>query len=180
MQVWEFAHGQDSRLVEAPQARKSIGAQVYYGVRLDGDADADKFLDDLAGPTLIQTPSCPPCLITYMASSGAQLAMLYFTSSAILLTVGDCNAGAHAGLTLGWHAGHLSVRLVEAGVKGRHLTLKIKRKKAGAPEPVKFLVCPHVLDFAIAPWVDVAYTALYSRLLESGATSMLHVLKLVL
>ncbi len=63
MQVWEFAHGQDSRLVEAPQARKSIGAQVYYGVRLDGDADADKFLDDLAGPTLIQTPSYPPSYI---------------------------------------------------------------------------------------------------------------------
>ena len=41
--------------MEAPQARKSIGAQVYYGVRLDGDADADKFLDDLAGPALLQT-----------------------------------------------------------------------------------------------------------------------------
>lgn len=54
VQVWEFAHGQDSRLVEAPQARKSIGAQVYYGVRLDGDADADKFLDDLAGLTLLR------------------------------------------------------------------------------------------------------------------------------
>jgi len=49
LQVWEYAHGKDNRLVEAPQARKSIGAQVYYGVRLDGDADADKFLDDLAG-----------------------------------------------------------------------------------------------------------------------------------
>ena len=37
-------------------------------------------------------------------------------------------------------AGNLSQRLVAAGVKGRHLTLKIKRKKAGAPEPMKFLV----------------------------------------
>ena len=33
----------------APQPRKSIGAQVYYGVRLDGEHDAEKFLDDLAG-----------------------------------------------------------------------------------------------------------------------------------
>ena len=32
-----------------PQPRKSIGAQVYYGVRLDGEHDAEKFLDDLAG-----------------------------------------------------------------------------------------------------------------------------------
>ena len=38
------------------------------------------------------------------------------------------------------HAGNLSQRLIAAGVKGRHLTLKIKRKKAGAPEPIKFLV----------------------------------------
>ena len=57
LQVWEFAHGQDSRLVEPPQARKSIGAQVYYGVRLDGDADADKFLDDLAGHIIMQLSS---------------------------------------------------------------------------------------------------------------------------
>ena len=49
MQVWDYAHGRDHRQVEAPQARKSIGAQVYYGVRLDTEADADKFLDDLAG-----------------------------------------------------------------------------------------------------------------------------------
>ena len=49
VQVWDYAHGRDHRQVEAPQARKSIGAQVYYGVRLDTEADADKFLDDLAG-----------------------------------------------------------------------------------------------------------------------------------
>ena len=40
------------------------------------------------------------------------------------------------------------MRLVEAGVKGRHLTLKIKRKKAGAPEPIKFLVLPSCLSMA--------------------------------
>lgn len=49
-----------------------------------------------------------------------------------------------------WRAGHLSARLVEAGVKGRHLTLKIKRKKAGAPEPVKFLVLHSCLSVAWA------------------------------
>ena len=66
LQVWEFAHGQDSRLVEAPQARKSIGAQVYYGVRLDGDADADKFLDDLAGHTIKQLSSPPAVLVVHL------------------------------------------------------------------------------------------------------------------
>ena len=30
-------------------------------------------------------------------------------------------------------------RLVEAGVKGRSVTLKLKRRKEGAPEPYKFL-----------------------------------------
>lgn len=45
--------------MEAPQARKSIGAQVYYGVRLDGDADADKFLDDLAGCCVSKPCFCP-------------------------------------------------------------------------------------------------------------------------
>ena len=45
------------------------------------------------------------------------------------------------------------MRLVEAGVKGRHLTLKIKRKKAGAPEPVKFLVLPPSLRTASSAWV---------------------------
>ena len=43
-------------------------------------------------------------------------------------------------------AGNLSQRLVAAGVKGRHLTLKIKRKKAGAPEPIKFLVSPPLTE----------------------------------
>ncbi len=50
------------------------------------------------------------------------------------------------------------MRLVEAGVKGRHLTLKIKRKKAGAPEPVKFLVLGPYLRMALCS------TALLPRL----------------
>ena len=43
-------------------------------------------------------------------------------------------------------AGNLSQRLITAGVKGRHLTLKIKRKKAGAPEPIKFLVSHTLIE----------------------------------
>ena len=37
-------------------------------------------------------------------------------------------------------SGELAERMAAAGVRGRTLTLKLKRKKAGAPEPIKFLV----------------------------------------
>ncbi|CAL8466850.1 g6386 [Coccomyxa elongata] len=36
-------------------------------------------------------------------------------------------------------AGELYDRMLKAGVKGRTITLKVKRKKTGAPEPIKFL-----------------------------------------
>jgi DNA repair protein REV1 len=47
--VWEYAHGRDERVVEPPQARKSVGAEINYGVRFDGEADAESFVDQLAG-----------------------------------------------------------------------------------------------------------------------------------
>ena len=47
--MWEYSHGQDSRPVEVPGPRKSVGAQITYGVRLDGEADAQQFLERLAG-----------------------------------------------------------------------------------------------------------------------------------
>lgn len=39
----------------------------------------------------------------------------------------------------GGHAGEVCKRLHAAGVRGRMLTLKLKRRKAGAPEPPKFM-----------------------------------------
>ncbi len=45
----------------------------------------------------------------------------------------------------GWCCGHgqLAERLAAAEARGRTLTLKLKRRKAGAPEPRKFLgACP--------------------------------------
>lgn len=44
------------------------------------------------------------------------------------------------GITLCPCAGELYDRMLKAGVKGRTITLKVKRKKTGAPEPIKFLV----------------------------------------
>ena len=50
--LWDAAHGLDSRRVEAPKARKSIGAEVNWGVRFACDRDAEVFLDGVAGGCL--------------------------------------------------------------------------------------------------------------------------------
>ena len=50
-------------------------------------------------------------------------------------------------------AGEVTNRLAEAGVQGRTVTLKLKRKKEGAPEPSKFLghgQCPQPGPCAIS------------------------------
>ena len=56
-QVWDCAHGRDPRPVEAPGARKSVGAEINYGVRLDGDTQAERFVEELAGGEPMQTLS---------------------------------------------------------------------------------------------------------------------------
>ncbi|KAK9810528.1 hypothetical protein WJX72_012236 [[Myrmecia] bisecta] len=81
--LWNFAHGRDDRPVDPPKARKSVGAEVNWGIRFGSDADSDKFLDELAG--------------------------------------------------------EVAARMAAAGVRGRSITLKLKRRKAGAPEPIKFM-----------------------------------------
>ncbi|KAL4443032.1 hypothetical protein ABPG77_008523 [Micractinium sp. CCAP 211/92] len=81
--LWDFAHGRDNRSVEPFKTRKSVGAEVNYGLRFSTQDDAWKVLDDLAG--------------------------------------------------------EVQERLRRAGVKGRTVTLKLKRKKPGAVEPAKFL-----------------------------------------
>lgn len=85
LNLWNYAHGLDDRPVEPPKARKSVGAEVNWGIRFTCEADAEKFLDEL------------------------------------------CQ--------------EVSNRLKAAGVKGKAITLKVKRRQAGAPEPVKFLGC---------------------------------------
>lgn len=47
--MWDYAHGRDARVVEPPQARKSVGAEINYGVRFNGEADAEIFVEQLAG-----------------------------------------------------------------------------------------------------------------------------------
>lgn len=81
--LWDFAQGRDSRPVEPFKLRKSVGAEVNYGLRFATQDDAWRVLDDLAG--------------------------------------------------------EVQERLRRAGVKGRTVTLKLKRKKPGAVEPAKFL-----------------------------------------
>lgn len=50
--LWDAAHGLDQRQVEAPKARKSIGAEVNWGVRFQSNDDAEVFLDGVAGGSL--------------------------------------------------------------------------------------------------------------------------------
>jgi hypothetical protein len=42
--LWAHAHGRDDRKVERPPPRKSVGAEVNWGVRFSADEDAHKFL----------------------------------------------------------------------------------------------------------------------------------------
>ncbi|GIL73675.1 hypothetical protein Vretimale_5440, partial [Volvox reticuliferus] len=85
--LWAHAHGLDDRRVEPPKARKSVGAEINYGIRFEADAaglaEAERFLGELAG--------------------------------------------------------EVAARLKTAGVRGRSLILKVKRRQAGAPQPAKFM-----------------------------------------
>jgi DNA repair protein REV1 len=81
--LWDFAHGKDSRRVEGPKPRRSVGAEVNWGVRFETPEDPEKFV--------------------------ASLAM------------------------------EVAVRMQQGGVRGRTITLKLKRKKPGWTEPVKYL-----------------------------------------
>lgn len=81
--LFNHCRGIDGRKVETQQARKSIGAEVNWGVRFNHEAEAIKFMEDLCG--------------------------------------------------------EIQKRLRHAKLKGRCVTLKLKRKQQGANEPFKFL-----------------------------------------
>ena len=48
--LWDAAHGIDARRVEPPKDRKSVGAEVNWGIRFQSPQEAQTFLDGLAGP----------------------------------------------------------------------------------------------------------------------------------
>ena len=37
LSLWQYAHGKDDRSVEAPKVRKSVGAEVNWGIRFEGE-----------------------------------------------------------------------------------------------------------------------------------------------
>ena len=47
--LWDMAHGRDSRAVEPPKPRRSLGAEVNWGIRFRNQQEADAFLAELAG-----------------------------------------------------------------------------------------------------------------------------------
>lgn len=83
--LWEAVRGIDRRQVIPVAPRRSLGAEVNWGVRLDGQADAERFVLQLANEV--------------------------------------------------W------ARLEATGLRGRCLTLKIKKRREGEGEPMKFLGC---------------------------------------
>ena len=46
--LYDYAFGKDARRVSIPSARKSIGAEVNWGVRFESNEDAQKFLKSIA------------------------------------------------------------------------------------------------------------------------------------
>jgi hypothetical protein len=47
--LWLMAHGRDLRVVQTPKPRKSLGAEVNWGIRFRNQQDADVFLLKLSG-----------------------------------------------------------------------------------------------------------------------------------
>lgn len=66
-QLWDHSHGRDARPVEPPKPRKSVGAEVNWGVRFDDDEAAARFLDELAG----EVGACALSMGTSRAGLGA-------------------------------------------------------------------------------------------------------------
>ena len=81
--VFKYAFGEDSRAVSPLTERKSVGAEINWGVRFESSLDAEKFLKSISQ--------------------------------------------------------QVSDRLEHAKMKGKCITLKIKKRREGAAEPRKFL-----------------------------------------
>lgn len=96
--------------------RRSLGAECNWGIRFRGQEDAHQFL----------------------ASSGLQIPpdAVRDAVQAPLSCKFSCDVRMRLQAKL---AGEVASRLAEASVRGRAVTLKLKRKKEGAPEPSKFL-----------------------------------------
>ncbi|URE45778.1 impB/mucB/samB family C-terminal domain [Musa troglodytarum] len=83
--LWNYCRGIDNRTVEVVQERKSVGAEVNWGIRFNNLTDCHHFLVNL------------------------------------------CK--------------EVSLRLQGCGLQGRAITLKVKKRKKGAAEPLKFMGC---------------------------------------
>ncbi|CAL9198055.1 DNA repair protein REV1-like isoform X1 [Musa acuminata AAA Group] len=83
--LWNYCRGIDNRTVEVVQERKSVGAEVNWGIRFNNLTDCHHFLVNL------------------------------------------CK--------------EVSLRLQGCGLQGRAITLKVKKRKKGAKEPLKFMGC---------------------------------------
>lgn len=81
--AYKYAFGEDDREVGPPPNRKSVGAEINWGIRFESHEDAERFLHSIAS--------------------------------------------------------QISDRLDQIKMKGKNITLKIKKKQSGWVEPVKYL-----------------------------------------
>ena len=95
---------------------RSLGAECNWGIRFRGQEDAHQFLASSG-------PQCPLDAVR----DAVQAPLSCKTSRGLRMLVQVKLAG------------EVASRLAEASVRGRAITLKLKRKKEGAPEPSKFL-----------------------------------------
>ena len=125
------------RQVEPPRARKSIGAEVNWGVRFTSEEDAHRFLRKIGAhlpaclPAFVCSPTrlppCPPVFLPlYAVVLLLPLTVLLPQAQQRLAAALD---SASARLPACPAATDLQQRMQQAGVKGRSVTLKIMRRK---------------------------------------------------
>lgn len=118
------------RQVEPPRARKSIGAEVNWGVRFTSEDDAHRFLRKIGA----RLPACPatylPACPCVQSCRCCRWPCCCHTRSRGWLPP----LTAHLPLgCLPCAATDLQQRMQQAGVKGRSVTLKIMRRKEVRP-----------------------------------------------
>lgn len=132
--LWLFSHGVDDRPVDAFKGRRSIGAECNYGVRCASVEDAERVLHGLAAEVSSRLKAAGggisfQCVVTpcyHITLPG--LALVTFNSLPPSLSP-----------ALSEEFGIFSIESVPAGLRGKSITLKVKRRQEGAPEPAKFL-----------------------------------------
>lgn len=147
--LWQHAHGIDDRPVAPPKARKSVGADVNWGVRFSNAQEADVFLkvgravhggfyNTLELHVLVVVFLCLPVRVVFrwhaprLSVASSTLGLTILPSFPAVCTHNLISKQQEL-------CAEVASRLSAANTRARSITLKLKRKQQGAPEPAKFL-----------------------------------------